>query len=155
METPSSDCSKKGDANGMLWEVDVLPADGRPDRAAERLVDAAAHAGFTGLTVATAVGYLVEGDALDEAAAHRIADGVFTDSVVEFRRVGKVGRRTEQRGEIRGEFNGLAHAGYGGHEQHDALVKEIGGGVQGVVQPVKQVAGVEYRRDADEMGFPA
>ncbi len=74
----------------MLWEVDVLPADGRPDRAAERLVEAAAHAGFTGLAVATARGFLIEGDALDEAAAQRIADGVFTDSVVELRRVGKV-----------------------------------------------------------------
>ncbi|TWT95993.1 Phosphoribosylformylglycinamidine synthase subunit PurL [Botrimarina colliarenosi] len=74
----------------MLWEVDVLPAEGRPDRAAERLVDAAAHAGFEGLSVATARGFLVEGDALDAAAAERIANGVFTDSVVEERRVGSV-----------------------------------------------------------------
>ncbi|QDT68224.1 Phosphoribosylformylglycinamidine synthase subunit PurL [Planctomycetes bacterium MalM25] len=74
----------------MLWEVDVLPADNRPDRAAERLLDAARHAGFDGLEVATARGFLIEGEALDQAAAEAIADRVLADTVVESRRVDAV-----------------------------------------------------------------
>lgn len=74
----------------MLWEVDVLPADALPDRAAERLVESATHAGFDGVRVATARGYLIEGDSLDAAAAGRVADELLTDSVVEQCRVDSV-----------------------------------------------------------------
>ncbi len=71
----------------MLWEVDVLPAEGRPDRAAEELIEAAAHAGFDGLSVATARGFLIEGDAIDQKAAAQIAEQLLTDLVVETQRV--------------------------------------------------------------------
>lgn len=74
----------------MLWEVDIQPAEGRADRAAEQLIDTAEHAGFTGLSVATARGFLIEGESLDEQAATLIADQLLTDSVVEARHLGPV-----------------------------------------------------------------
>lgn len=74
----------------MLWEVDILPADNRPDLAAERLADEATHAGFQGLRVATARGYLVEGESLDADAARAIATRLLADPVVESPRTGRV-----------------------------------------------------------------
>lgn len=74
----------------MLWEVDVLPADSRPDRAAERLAEAAARAGFGGLRAATARGFLIEGPGLDASSIGRVADEALTDAVVESRRAGRV-----------------------------------------------------------------
>lgn len=67
----------------MLWEVDVLPGTGRPDRTAERLVNAAKLAGIEGLRIASARGYLLEGDALNEQSVKQIAEELFTDRVVE------------------------------------------------------------------------
>ena len=74
----------------MLWEVDVLPADDRPDRAAERLVASAREAGYDGLTAATAVGYLLESEELSADASQTIARDLFVDRVVETGRVGLV-----------------------------------------------------------------
>ena len=74
----------------MLWEVDVLPAEGRPDRAAERLLAAAEEAGYRSLSVATARGYLLEGDVLDASAVAKIASALLTDGVVETSRHGVV-----------------------------------------------------------------
>ena len=67
----------------MLWEVDVRPAEGRPDRSAERLVEAATLAGIDNLQVATARGFLVEGEQLDESAIEVIAKQLLSDAVVE------------------------------------------------------------------------
>lgn len=74
----------------MLWEVDIQPAEGRADRTAEQLIETAERAGFTGLSVATARGFLIEGETLDERAATLIADRLLTDSVVEARHLGPV-----------------------------------------------------------------
>ncbi|MEN0111030.1 MAG: phosphoribosylformylglycinamidine synthase subunit PurL, partial [Planctomycetota bacterium] len=72
----------------MLWEVDVLPAAGHADRAAERLAALAAEAGYPGVRCATARGFLLEGDALDPSAAETIAQCLLADGVVESARVG-------------------------------------------------------------------
>ncbi|MEQ8848534.1 phosphoribosylformylglycinamidine synthase subunit PurL [Botrimarina sp.] len=74
----------------MLWEVDILPADDRPDLPAERLTEEAAHAGYEAVRAATARGYLIEGDSLDAAAADAIARRLLADPVVETPRVGRV-----------------------------------------------------------------
>ena len=73
----------------MLWEVDVLPGEGRPDRAAERLTASAAQAGYQPSAVSTAVGYLLEGESLDAAGAERIAAELLVDRVVESARCGQ------------------------------------------------------------------
>ncbi|MGL4512747.1 MAG: phosphoribosylformylglycinamidine synthase subunit PurL [Lacipirellulaceae bacterium] len=74
----------------MLWEVDVLPAEGRADRAAERFAASAAEVDERGVTAATARGFLLEGRSLDRSAIERIAAELLTDSVVEMHRLGRV-----------------------------------------------------------------
>ncbi len=73
----------------MLWEVDVRPALGRPDRNAERLIESAALAGVDNLSLATSKGFLVEGEQLDEQAIEIIAKQLLADMVVEEARWGK------------------------------------------------------------------
>ncbi len=67
----------------MLWEVDILPAQGEPDRVAERLAEHAMQADLGELSVLTARGFLLEGASLDEAAVARIAGELLVDPVVE------------------------------------------------------------------------
>jgi phosphoribosylformylglycinamidine synthase len=67
----------------MLWEVDIYPAAGQPNRAASAAGSAAIELGLpAGLVVSAATGYLVQGE-LDEAAVGRIARELLVDSVVE------------------------------------------------------------------------
>jgi phosphoribosylformylglycinamidine synthase II len=68
----------------MLWEIDIHPADGQPDRVAERLVAAAREFGLANdLCVASARGYLVEGEALDRTKIEKLASNLLVDPVVE------------------------------------------------------------------------
>ncbi|MBX9791706.1 MAG: phosphoribosylformylglycinamidine synthase subunit PurL [Pirellulales bacterium] len=67
----------------MLWEVDIYPAEGCADRAAEAVVAAAKCLGLRGgLAVATCYGYLLEGE-LDEQQAREAASDLLADSIVE------------------------------------------------------------------------
>ncbi len=67
----------------MLWEVDIYPAPGSPDRAAETVSAAAAALGLgANISVATCYGYLLEGD-LDERQAMEAATGLLADAIVE------------------------------------------------------------------------
>ncbi|HJS06339.1 MAG TPA: phosphoribosylformylglycinamidine synthase subunit PurL [Pirellulales bacterium] len=67
----------------MLWEVDVHPAPGQPNRAAERVVAEAAELGLaTDLAVAAAHGFLIEGD-LGHEQIERLARELLSDRVVE------------------------------------------------------------------------
>ncbi len=67
----------------MLWEVDIYPAAGEPDRAGSAVAAAAAELGLADrLRVAAAHGYLIQG-ALGEAQVGRIARELLVDSVVE------------------------------------------------------------------------
>ena len=76
----------------MLWEIDIHPAEGQRDRAAERLADAARELGLaTGLKAATAHGYLVQGESLDKPAIERLARELLADSVVERAAIAPVG----------------------------------------------------------------
>src|SRR5882757_6191451 len=68
----------------MLWEIDIHPAEGQPDRAAERVVSAARELGLaTELCATTARGYLVQGAALERAEIERLARELLADAVVE------------------------------------------------------------------------
>jgi phosphoribosylformylglycinamidine synthase len=76
----------------MLWEIDIHPAEGQPDRAAERVSAAARELGLAGdLHVATARGFLVQGDDLDQSAVERLANELLVDAVVERAVIAPVG----------------------------------------------------------------
>ena len=58
----------------MLWEVDIHPADGQPDRTAQQVAAAAAETGISHrLAIASARGFLLQGD-LDQSQVQRLAD---------------------------------------------------------------------------------
>lgn len=76
----------------MLWEIDIHPAEGQPDRAGERVASAAHELGIVdGLRVAAARGYLVQGESLQRADVERLAGELLADHVVERAVVGRVG----------------------------------------------------------------
>src|SRR5258708_1615732 len=76
----------------MLWEIDIHPAEGQRDRAAERLASAARELGLASeLRAATARGYLAQGESLDRAAVEKLANELLADAVVERAVVGRVG----------------------------------------------------------------
>jgi phosphoribosylformylglycinamidine synthase len=88
-----SDCFVKESGGAMLWEVDICPAPGEPDRQAARVREEAEELGLAGgLQVASAYGYLLEG-ALSEAEVRRLARDVLADPVVEQACVGQVGEQ--------------------------------------------------------------
>ena len=61
----------------MLWEIDIHPAEGQPDRAGERVASAARELGIADdLHVAAARGYLVQGESLQRADVERLAERV-------------------------------------------------------------------------------
>ncbi|MCC7476464.1 MAG: phosphoribosylformylglycinamidine synthase subunit PurL [Pirellulales bacterium] len=76
----------------MLWEIDIHPAEGHPDRAAQRLVSAARELGLApGLHAATARAFLVQGRSLVRSDIETLARELLVDAVVERTIVGRVG----------------------------------------------------------------
>ncbi len=74
----------------MLWEVDIHPAVGQPDHAAQQTAAAAAELGISVSKIASARGYLVQGD-LNQKQINRLADELLADVVVERTVVAEVG----------------------------------------------------------------
>jgi len=75
----------------MLWEIDIYPAPGQPDRLAQQVAADARDLGFArDLNVTAASGYLIQGK-LDEQQIQRLADELFVDRVVERAVVARVG----------------------------------------------------------------
>jgi len=75
----------------MLWEVDIYPAPGRPDRAAERVRTEAADLGLPAdLAVAAAGAYLIQGD-ITADQIRQIAQELLADAVVERTVIAPVG----------------------------------------------------------------
>ena len=67
----------------MLWEVEIQPAAGRPDREAERvLADSRGFGADSVRRVRSAKSFLIEGD-LDRAAIEAAAAGLLVDPVIE------------------------------------------------------------------------
>jgi phosphoribosylformylglycinamidine synthase subunit PurSL len=76
----------------MLWEIDIHPAKGQPDHAAERVAASAHELGLAdGLRVTTARGFLLQGESLDQSSMERLAGELLADVVVERPVVTKVG----------------------------------------------------------------
>ena len=60
----------------MLWEIDIHPAPGQPDRAAERVASGARDLGFgPDLQVVAARGYLVQGATTGPIGHREACDG--------------------------------------------------------------------------------
>jgi phosphoribosylformylglycinamidine synthase subunit PurSL len=75
----------------MLWEIDIYPAPGQPDRLAQQVAADARDLGFArNLNVTAASGYLIQGP-LDEKQIRRLAEELFVDRVVERAVVERVG----------------------------------------------------------------
>ncbi len=75
----------------MLWEVDIYPLAGQPDRTAEALTAQAADVGILAdLRIAAARGYLIQGE-LSRADVERAAQELLVDTVVERCVVGQAG----------------------------------------------------------------
>src|SRR6187431_2666295 len=82
----------KGNGTAMLWEIDIHPGEGEPDRAGERVASAARELGIANdLHVAAVRGYLVQGESLERPDIERLADELLADQVVERAVVGRVG----------------------------------------------------------------
>jgi phosphoribosylformylglycinamidine synthase len=76
----------------MLWEIDIHPAEGQPDRAADRVAVAARDLGLAeNLHLTTAHGFLVQGESLQSSDVDRLANELLADTVVERAVVGHVG----------------------------------------------------------------
>lgn len=81
----------------MLWEIDIYPADGEPDRAGQHVAAEARHLGVADdLRVVAARGYLVQGK-LSEADVARLCRELLVDDLVEQAVVGKPGAAGLQR----------------------------------------------------------
>lgn len=75
----------------MLWEVDIYPSEGQPDRAARSVAADAADLGLAeNLPVAAASGYLIQGN-LSRDEIERLARELLADPVVERSVVAAVG----------------------------------------------------------------
>jgi phosphoribosylformylglycinamidine synthase len=76
----------------MLWEIDIHPGEGQPDRAGERVASAACELGIAdNLKVAAARGYLIQGESLGKADLEKLAGELLADHVVERAVVARVG----------------------------------------------------------------
>jgi phosphoribosylformylglycinamidine synthase II len=72
----------------MLWQVDIYPASGQPNRAGDSVATQAAELGLaSGLRCVAASGFLVEGQ-LDRSQIELIARELLVDGVVEIARIG-------------------------------------------------------------------
>ena len=79
-----------------VWEIDIHPACGFPDRESERVVLEAEDLGWPGLRVRTARGYLLEGD-IGREEAEELGRQLLADPVVERFQVADDGRPVPRR----------------------------------------------------------
>lgn len=76
----------------MLWEVDILPRQGQPDRAAQRLSRAARELQLAdSLEIASARGFLLQDEKLNADQVRTLTAELLADSVVEEARIAKLG----------------------------------------------------------------
>src|SRR4051812_39545126 len=76
----------------MLWEIDIHPAEGQPDRAAERIATSARELRLAAdLRVAAARGFLIQSESLQRDQVEQLASQLLADVVVERTVIGRVG----------------------------------------------------------------
>jgi phosphoribosylformylglycinamidine synthase len=76
----------------MVWEIDLRPLEGQPDREAARVASDAERLGLArGFGVAAAQGYLVQGADLSAVDMGRLAHELFADTIVQRARVAELG----------------------------------------------------------------
>src|SRR6185369_3008783 len=77
--------------SATLWEVDIYPAAGQPDRLAQKVAFEAAELGIAkDLKAAAATGYLIQGS-LDRSDVERLARELLSDQIVERPVISQVG----------------------------------------------------------------
>jgi phosphoribosylformylglycinamidine synthase len=75
----------------MLWEIDIHPREGQPDRVGQRVASAARELGIAdNLKVAAARGYLIQSESLGKAEVEKLAGELLADHVVERAVIGRV-----------------------------------------------------------------
>ena len=85
----------------MLWEIDIHPAEGQPDRVAERVAAAAREFGLANdLRVASARGFLIEGESLDRTKVEKLAAELLVDPIVERADVRQVAACNDRTGSV-------------------------------------------------------
>ncbi len=88
----------------MLWEIDIYPADGQPDRDAARIAAEAADLGIAeDARINTAQGYLIQGR-LDREQITRLVAELLADQVVERTVIGVVGDEVLARPPVDGQL---------------------------------------------------
>jgi phosphoribosylformylglycinamidine synthase len=76
----------------MLWEIDIHPAPGQPDRIAQRVAAEARGLGVAKIAgIASARGFLVQGESIGREQVDRLARNLFADLVIEEAVVAEVG----------------------------------------------------------------
>ncbi len=94
--------SKSGSQNSVLWEIDIFPREGYPNRIADQIsADAADLQIHANLQLDAAHGYLLQGD-LTKQQVEQICAELLVDSVVQCHVIAKPGDS-----EISGQRNGL------------------------------------------------
>ena len=90
-ETASDASNSPNRSDQSIWQVDILPVSGNPDRLAEDILSDAADIGLpAGLKIEAARTFLIQGE-LSEQQAQQIADELLVEPVVEKCVVAKVG----------------------------------------------------------------
>jgi phosphoribosylformylglycinamidine synthase II len=93
MSTPATQSSSPSFEvqNTQLWQIELRPAPGQPDRLAEKVLDSARDLGFAdSLKIAACRGFLLQGE-LVQGEVLEIAAGLLAEPVVERFQIGLVG----------------------------------------------------------------
>jgi phosphoribosylformylglycinamidine synthase len=95
----------------MLWEIDIHPKEGQPDRAAMRVAAAARELNLAAnLQVATARGFLLQGATLSRASVEHLATELLADTLVEAAVIGQAGEEHLYHCGLRSDFGELGPA---------------------------------------------
>ena len=94
--------SKSANLPSQLWQIDISPANGLPDRIADEVLDNARFALLPDqLKISASRGFLIQGD-IDRRQVERLASELLVDSVVEQAIIAPVG--DDQHGGIRADI---------------------------------------------------
>lgn len=138
MSIPATESSSPASElqNNQLWQIELRPAPGQPDRLAEKVLDSARDLGFeNSLKIAACRGFLLQGE-LVQGELLEIAAGLLAEPVVERFQIGPVGagKFNQPEGELSTWIYVLSLPGVTDPEADSALMalRELGYPVQAV-----------------------